>query len=138
MSDQPIVKTKKHHHERKDKEVQEDPDIKCVSLKKVQDDPKPEVERRRHRDVQDDDEDDEDDDDEDEDDDEEEDEDDEDEDDDISITSSFVLKNDILHFVLSKFLLTQDEDKKNITTVLNEINASLKVLAAKKSKSSSH
>ena len=108
---------------------QEDPDIKRVSLQKVQDSPKPKVDCRDDDDEEDEEEEDEDD---------EDDEDDDEEDDDISITSSFVLKNDILHFVLSKFLLTQDEDKKNITTVLNEINASLKVLASKKSKSSSH
>jgi len=59
---------------------------------------------------------------------EEEESDDEDDDDDISITSSFVLKNDVLHFVLSKFFVT--EDKKNIVTVLEEINESLKKLVS--------
>jgi hypothetical protein len=51
-----------------------------------------------------------------------------DDDDDISITSSFVLKNDVLHFVLSKFFVT--EEKKNIATVLEEINESLKKLVS--------
>lgn len=49
--------------------------------------------------------------------------------DDVSITSSFVLKNDILHFVLSKFFVTETEEKKNIATILEEINQSLKKLA---------
>jgi hypothetical protein len=53
---------------------------------------------------------------------------DDDDEDDISITSSFVLKNDVLHFVLSKFFVT--EDKKNIATVLEEINESLKKLVS--------
>lgn len=47
----------------------------------------------------------------------------------ISITSSYVLTNDPLYFVLSKLFVT--ESGKNIATILEEINNKLEKLATK-------
>lgn len=117
---------------KKQRICEDDEDYKQVPHVVKEITPEDDDDHEEHDEDEDDDEEDEDEDDEDDDDDDEEEED----EDDVSFTTTEILQNDPLYFVLSKIFLTQDKEQTNVATLLQQIVNKLDVLIETSSKTS--